>query len=431
MKKTTIVVILLICIISIQCKDQEGKNRVAESKEVILKNLSPDTLSSKPVVIQRSQLKIEDSSRFPVLSFQGKRIPIQLSDNDGDNNWDEIFLVTDFAPEETKNLQLEWVDEEPEYEVKTSARFGKRDSKDEKVMPATETSLTKDEMPEKQGFQKYQTDGPTWENDKVGFRQYLDGRFSKDIFGKKISDISPEDVGINEEGAVEDNYHVMEDWGRDILAVGNSVGVGGFGLFVNDTVRRLGALVTDTVSNVEKTDFKIQEEGPVKSVLKYNYEDWSAGGNSYDVEELTTIWPGIYGFKNSVSVSGLKGEEKLAVGMVSINNQNPVKEVEINDDWVALLTHDHQTYEREWILGLALILPKGNYTGYTEAPKEGKLTDSYLAKLNIENGKPVEYYVIAGWELSQEERFADSEFFEEYVLKTVNQISSEIEVEVN
>lgn len=383
--------------------------------------------------IEKSRLKITDSSKYPVLTSGSEIYPLQVSDINNDGVWDEIFLVANFAPNESKKLKLDWIEEHkiPNYTKRTNVRFGKRETEEDPVKPATEEVLSKNEMPAKQGFQKYQTDGPSWENDKVGFRQYLDGRYSKDVFGKKISGISPEDVGINKEAAVEDNYHVMEDWGRDILAVGNSVGVGGFGLIVNDTVQRLGALVTDTVSNVERTEFRIQEEGPVRSVLSYNYRDWRAGGNSYNVKETTAIWPGIYGFMNTVEVYGLQGNEKLAVGLVNINNQNPLQEIEINEDWVALITHDHQTYEREWILGLALILPREVYDGYMEAPKTGKLTDSFLAKLKIKNSEPVSYYVIAGWELSQEQRFADAEFFKNYVVRAAKQISAEVEITVN
>ena len=427
MKRSVIAAISLVSLFAVQCK----KNEVKPSEKIVLKNTSSDSLFDKPVQIEKSRLKITDSSKFPVLSFNGKEIPLQILDTNSDGNWDEIFMVADFAPEETKILQLDWVGELPDYPVRTSARFGKRETEGEPVKPATEEVLTKSEMPAKQGFQKYQTDGPSWENDKVGFRQYLDGRYSKDVFGKKISGISPEDVGINKDTAVEDNYHVMEDWGRDILAVGNSIGVGGFGLIVNDTVQRLGALVTDTLSNVARTEFRIQEEGPVKSVLAYNYEDWSAGGNFYDVKEITSIWPGMYGFKNTVAVSGLQGNEQLAVGLVNINNQNPLQEVEVNEDWIALITHDHQTYEREWILGLALILPREVYEGYMEAPKTGKLTDSFLAKLKIQDSEPVSYYVIAGWELSQEQRFADAEFFKNYVVRAAKQLSAEVEITVN
>ncbi|AVR47419.1 DUF4861 domain-containing protein [Christiangramia fulva] len=433
MKKPVIVVLLSISLFAVQCKNQEGKNEIVPSKEIVLKNVSTDSLLDKPVIIKRSNLKFKDSTKYPVLTSGNTIYPLQVSDIDQDGVWDEIFLVANFAPNETKHLELKWTEASklPEYTKRTSARFGKRETEDEPVEPATGETLTKNDMPAKQGFQKYQTDGPSWENDKVGFREYLDGRYSKDVFGKRIPDISPENVGINKDTAVEDNYHVMEDWGRDILAVGNSVGLGGFGLIVNETVHRLGALVTDTVSNVELTRFKIQEEGPVKSVLTFNYQDWCVGGNMYDVEETTTIWPGIYGFKNTVKISGLQGNEQLAVGLVNINNQNPLQEIKVNDDWVVLITHDHQTYEREWILGLALILPRDAYLGYMEAPKTGKLTDSFLAKLNIQNSKPISYYAMAGWELSQEERFADPEFFKQYVIDTAEQLSAEVEVEIN
>ena len=81
--------------------------------------------------------------------------------------------------------------------------------------------------------------------------------------------MSPENVGINAQGAVEDNYHVMADWGRDILSVGNSVGIGGYGLMVGDKLLRLGVTVDDSVNNVEKTIFHIEVEGPVKSVFNF------------------------------------------------------------------------------------------------------------------------------------------------------------------
>ena len=431
MKRSVIAVAFLASLSAIQCKKNESKKEERSSEEIVLKNTTSDSLFDKTIEIVKSKLNIADSLKFPVLTFNEKQIPLQVSDTNSDGTWDEVFLVVDFAPEEEKIFKVDWVDDQPEYPIRTSVRFGKRETEEEAVKPATEASLTKNEMPAKQGFQKYQTDGPSWENDKVGFRQYLDGRYSKDVFGKKISKISPEDVGVNKDSAVEDTYHVMEDWGRDILAVGNSAGLGGFGLMVNDTVQRLGALVTDTISNVERTEFRIQEEGPVRSILAYDYKDWSAGGNSYDVKETTSIWPGIYGFKNTVAISGLQGNEKLLVGLVNINNENPLQEIEVNEDWVALITHDHQTYDREWILGLALILPRESYEGYMDAPKTGKLTNSYLGKLKIQDGKPVSYYVISGWELSQEQRFADPEFFKNYVLQAAKQLSAEVQITVN
>jgi len=341
-----------------------------------------------------------------------------------------LFFVVDLTANGSEHYILQWLDTAPRYVVRTSARFGKRSSADTPVEPAVSETLNAKDLPKNIGFQRYQTDGPSWENDKIGFRHYLDGRNAKDLFGKIASFMSPENVGINAQGAVEDNYHVMADWGRDILAVGNSVGIGGYGLMVNDKLLRLGVTVDDSINNVEKTVFRITAEGPVQSVLSYNYENWHPyESRNYQVEESTSIWPGMYAYRNTVKFTGLEGDEDLIIGLVNSNNQKPLQEITVNNQWQVLLTHDMQTYDRQWWLGLALIVPRDLYLGYTDAPKTGKFSNSFLAKLKIENGKPVTYYAAAGWELS-DERFKDPDFFRSYVENLVKQISAKVEVNI-
>ncbi|MBF4507834.1 DUF4861 domain-containing protein [Flavobacterium sp. JLP] len=409
------------------CKAQQ---KVSGTK-ITLKNTAALAVPQKAITIKRSQLSVKDATNvYPILINKNDTIPAQLNDLDGDGKWDELFLVTDFAPKEKKTVQLKWSSVNPKFPIKTSVRFGKREAKDLPVQPATEEVLLANQVHKKLGFQKYQTDGPTWENDKVGFRHYLDGRNSKDVFGKKLPGITPEDVGINSKGAVEDNYHVMYDWGRDIFPVGNSAGLGGYALLIEDKINRLGILTNDTLNNVEKTTFKIVSEGPVNSVLSYKYENWKASGNQYQVQETTSIWPGMYGYENTVSINGLKGKETFLVAISNLNNKNPLKIVDAGD-WVCLIQHDYLTYDRTWILGTAILVPKKLYKGYIEAPKTGQLTDSYLAKLTIENNKKISYYAIAGWELSADKNFKDSTYFSNYVTTLAKQLSAKIEVEIS
>nr|WP_244248450.1 DUF4861 family protein [Flavobacterium foetidum] len=257
----------------------------------------------------------------------------------------------------------------------------------------------------------------------------MDGRNSKDVFGKKLPAITPENVGINSKGAVEDNYHVMYDWGRDIFPVGNSVGLGGYALLIDNKINRLGILGTDTLNNVEKTTFKIVSEGPVNSILSYNYENWNAAGNLYQVEETTSIWPGSYGYKNTVSIKGIKGNETFLAAISNLNNKNALQVVE-SGNWICLIQHDYLTYNREWLLGTAILVPKELYLGYIEAPKTGQLTDSYLAKLKIQNNKEISYYAIAAWELSADKGFSDASYFKNYVTNLAAQLSVTIKVEV-
>jgi len=405
---------------------------VSEKTEIVLTNDSAISLIDKPISIERSQVTVPETDEyFPlILSATGDTIASQLNDLNGDKKWDELFFVVDLPANGKESYTLQWVDEKPKYVVRTSARFGKRSSAYTPVEPAASETLLAKDLPKSLGYQRYQTDGPSWENDKVGFRHYLDGRNAKDLFGKTASFMSPENVGINAQGAVEDNYHVMADWGRDILSVGNSVGLGGYGLIVGDKLLRLGVTVDDAVNNVDTTKFQITAEGPVKSVLSYKYINWKPEeGRDYLVKETTNIWPGMYAYQNTVEFSGLQGDEEMVIGLVNSNNQNPLQEFAVNDEWQVLLTHDMQTYNRQWWLGMALIVPRDIYVGYTEAPKTGKFSNSFLAKLKIKNNEPITYYAAAGWELS-DEGFKDPEYFKTYVENLVKQLSAKVQVTI-
>lgn len=407
------------------CKVFSQKNT---ENTIVLRNSSSLALSQKAISIKREKLGTT-KDLFPILIFKNDTIPAQTNDLDGDGFWDELFFTTDFLPNEEKKIALKWSEVDPKFTIKTSVRFGKREAENLPVHSDIKEILLANQVLKKLGYQKYQTDGPTWENDKVGFRHYLDGRNSKDVFGKKIPGITPENVGINEKGAVEDNYHVMHDWGRDIFPVGSSVGLGGYALWVDSKINRLGILGNDTINNVEKTTFKIVTEGPVNSVLSYHYQNWKASNRLYQVQETTSIWPGMYAYKNTVSIEGINGKETFLAAISNLNNKNPLQVVEAGD-WICLIQHDYLTYERQWILGTAILVPKAIYQGYIEAPKTGQLTDSYLAKLKIENNKEISYYAVAAWELSADKDFADSVFFTNYVTNLAKQLSVKIQIKI-
>lgn len=401
---------------------------VVENQELLLTNTSKFELIDKPIAIKKAQLIVNNSTiKYPIVIAGEDTIPSQLNNTNDTTEWNELFFVINFQPEESKTIRIAWVNEKPNYHIRTSARFGKRISATTAVEAKGKEVMLANELPLSLGYQQYQTDGPSWENDKVGFRHYLDGRNAKDLFGKKTSEISPEKVGVNATGAVEDNYHVMEDWGRDILAVGNSVGIGGYALETENTLMRLGVTVNDSINNVEKTTFQIRSEGPVNSVIKYNYDHWKTNDRVYNVTEMTSIWPGMYGYQNSVSINGLKGDENLAVGLVNIHNDMPLEVIKENSRYVILLTHDKQSYDKEWWLGMALIVPKENYIGYIEAPETGDLSNTFLAKLSIKNDEVIKYFAVAGWELS-DEKFTNRDEFITYVNNLANQLSAEVTI---
>jgi hypothetical protein len=137
----------------------------------------------------------------------------------------------------------------------------------------------------------------------------------------------------------------------------------------------------------------------------------------------------MYGYKNTVSIAGITGKETFLVALSNINNQKGLKVIEVGD-WVCLIQHDNLGYNREWILGTAIIVPKKGYMGYIEAPKKGQLTDSYLAKFKIENNKPISYYAVAAWELSADKNFKDTQYFTDYVTNLAKQLATKIAVTI-
>ncbi|HET8737676.1 MAG TPA: DUF4861 domain-containing protein [Pricia sp.] len=413
---------LLFAVVS--CTGEKEKEQVIQ-----LSNTSEIQLTDKAVSIEREQFAPSDGApNIPMLVRGADTLPSQINDLDGDGQWDALFVVTDFEPGETQKVTVHWVDSLPDFSKRTGARFGKRDAADVPVRPRTEETFEADELPKSLGYQPYQTDGPSWENDKVGFRHYLDGRNAKDLFGKKTEAISPDWVGLDSMNTVVDNYHVMEDWGRDVLSVGNSVGLGGYGLKLGDTLMRLGVTVDDSINNVARTHFRIAAEGPVNSILHYEYEDWKTHGRTYNVSETTSIWPGMYGYKNTVSVQGLQGDEELVVGLVNINTEKPLTEIEPNDEYVILYTHDRQTYESEWWLGMALIVPQKYYLGHTEAPESGDFSNTFLARLDVKEGTPISYFAVGTWELS-DPKFVEETYFVDYLTTLANQLVTKIEVQ--
>lgn len=410
------------------CSGKKGQS----VKKIILTNTSSFNLTDKAIAINREQLlPIRSDAAYPLLIDQrGDTIPTQLDDLDGDGHWDELFFVINLPGDEQDTFDLSWINTAIKFKKRTTVRFGMRPTFDSKISPATIDTFYADQLPGVIGYQHFQTDGPTWENDKVGFRLYLDGRNSIDVFGKTVSYMTPDNVGIGKDGVTENNYSVMKDWGTDILDVGNSVGIGGISLLINDKLARLGVTEKDSLDNVDTTIFKIISKGPVRSLMKVTYKDWKPNDRNYFAEETISMWPGMYGFRNSVRLTNLTSNDTLVVGLVNSNTNQKLTEITINDKWVALITDDKQSVNKQWWLGLALVLPRKNYAGYFEAPKSGAVSKTYLGKLKVQNNEPVNYFAFAGWELS-DKRFSDPDYFKKYIVGFFNQLSVEVKVKVN
>ncbi|MFW5773987.1 MAG: DUF4861 family protein, partial [Tangfeifania sp.] len=86
----------------------------------------------KDEVIVLNRAAIEDYIEFeagtlPVFKLDnGDFVPTQIDDLDGDGEWDEVVLVTDFEAGETLELEIDFLPEGdyPEFEKRTNLRLG-------------------------------------------------------------------------------------------------------------------------------------------------------------------------------------------------------------------------------------------------------------------------------------------------------------------
>ncbi|MEX0720977.1 MAG: DUF4861 domain-containing protein [Balneolaceae bacterium] len=404
-----------------------------DNSDFTLTNDSEIDREDEPIILSRDMIteKLDSipDGKIPVPYIGEEDIPTQADDIDMDGQWDELAFTLTIAAGESKRIALRFVDENeyPEFIQKTNVRFGVKEGSG--VNPVEELTLTADELPVPP-FGRFQMDGPAWENDKVGFRQYIDGRNGRDLYGKTSSEMALETVGISEEGELVDNYHEMLPWGRDILAVGNSLGLGGLGIMQYGEPTRLGIRMDAERNNVDTTKYQLITEGPVRSIFRLTYSGWDLGNRKINLVNDVSIWAGTYSHTNKVKLTNSDASDTLVVGLVNIHNDNPPELIEGSEaDYSAFYTHDQQTYDKGWFLGMGLIFPDENYLGHREAPDSGLgVTNSFLTLFELEEDEWLEYHVFAGWELS-DEKFQDENNFRDFISTELQKIAKPVSVE--
>ena len=220
-----------------------------------------------------------------------------------------------------------------------------------------------------------QFEGPGWESEKIGYRLYLDWRNAIDIFGKKTDAIVLHKVGLD--GF--DSYHEMQDWGVDVLKVGDALGIGTLAFWNGEKAVR-----------VEKTDGITcsVENGKKSSNVKVNYTGWEINHTKTNVSTNLKIESGSYLSRYSVELS----EElpNLATGIIKLPDTEVVIFTDIKPGWSCLATFGKQSLQNDR-LGMCIFFKTNQLIQQTE----DKL--SHVIVLKPENNKLV-YYFGAAWE---------------------------------
>lgn len=380
-----------------------------------LKVLNPNSFSADDYYLE---FETEDLDHEFIIKDGAQLVPFQVEKKESDKL--KVGIVISLKPNEEKLLIVEYGTKikKPEFTNRTYAELAMKPGNvyfDGRFRGNKFENVTKLKVPsihtDHDALFKYE--GPGWESEKVGYRFYLDWRNAIDIFGKKKNQLVLAKVGVHDTVAKDDSYHTMQDWGMDIFKVGNSLGIGSFGLWYDGKV--------NMVSKTDSIFCEITANGPIRSEIKTKYCGWKVGNKKYDLESELLITAGSRITKSELSISGdasniVTGLAKFA-GTQFFKNDTP-------GEWSYIALYGNQTLVSDSDqLGIALIYRTEDLIELDEDEL------SYLLKLAPKQQK-IEYYFCAAWE--QEENGVKSiDEFKTYLRKCIMLLNNPIIVELN
>lgn len=319
-------------------------------------------------------------------------VPSQAIDRDGDGRKDGLLALTDLRPAELVTFRIV-IDAKRSKERppaltqavlarKTGGEWRPRKDKPELM------EYVGGKFEDVQSFtpppqhtdhsQLIRFEGPGIESDKVGYRVYLDWRNGFDIFGKRVA--TPVLQNVGQDGY--ESYHHLADWGMDILKVGESLGIGGFGFWNGKKV--------ELVSKVDGWDASILENGGLYSAFQIKYRGWKIDGKSLDLRARFSMTGGSRAVR--VQLDQSEALKNLAIGLV----KHPGTELVVGPSNV---TGTAYTYVASWgkqslnedMLGMAVLFQKGSQSSQED---DGS---SYATVMKPE-GNELDYYFLAAWQ---------------------------------
>lgn len=410
-----------------------GMSGCTSKNQLVVTNPLAIDRADETLVISRADMEAKFGATpdglVPVLKLNGVAIPSQADDMDKNGQWDELAFCLNFKASETVTLEVENVPAEqyPQFEKRTNLRLG--------IAQPDHSYLEVDQYFAPSCADSFkiiaQGESVSWENDKMGFRNYFDCRNVKDLFGKLKPGFIIDKIHTPE---IPD-YHTLSDWGMDVLHCGSSTGSGGLALIENDSLYRLGS--TDIF------EYQKVVEGPVRSVFDLKYSGWHVAGQNLTAVERIAIYPGKYWFQSDVTVSGFTGQKQIVTGIVTSQLKNEPVDFDANSAYRSIATLDKQSLNNDE-LGMAVLMKKDEVTKVARATdidffslgyktvEEKKfsivISQMYYAAQGIQADKPARHYFFAVWGL-ENEKWKSMDNFKAYIASEAEMLSNPIRIE--
>lgn len=385
-------------------------------KELTISNSLDLFRVDEPVVISRADLEahfgLTPAGMLPVLiSEAGDTIPVQHDDTSGDGFWDELFFLATLEPTSQATFRLVYIDPVnlPSFIPRSNVRFAKIEG-DDYIPLVSARRLTAEE-----GLAGgiFQMEGPGWENDRVGFRNYFDVRNGMDIFGKTTTEMVLDRVGINED------YHVMQSWGMDILKVGASLGAGSLAI---EKDGKLFRVAPDAAGSYE-----LIVDGPLRSILRFRFDDWEVDGQTFSVVHDISIWGGAWFYQSYVYLEGNAGDATIVTGITTLDLDEKEPYIEFIENGVAVVaSHGQQAFDGEY-LGMAVMLAEDHFRDSEFIGDGDDIVETIIVRMPVTDQQAVIFRFYSCWEFN-ERQFAETAFFKSFLLEESKKMLSPINI---
>lgn len=298
------------CILGILIVLSSFGNKKEASQEIIIENSLNIDRTNEVVAVNLKALKKLTKSKvnenLAVKDPKGNLLVTQIIDTNLDGTPDELLFQATI-PALSKVIYTVFVDkniQRPSHINSTYARF----------------------VPER-------TDDFAWENDQVAFRTYgpnaqqlaeenkPNGTLSSgiDIWLKKVK-YPVIDSWYTKNVTAPGYYHIDHGEGYDPYHVGKSRGLGGTGIWLNDSL----------YTSKNFTKYKVIATGPLRSIFELNYASWSTFGVRESKRISIDLGSNFTKFENTINTTNTIPNYTLGItlhqekGIVAINTSKGI-----------------------------------------------------------------------------------------------------------
>lgn len=270
-------------------------------------------------------------------------------------------------------------------------------------------------------FVPERTDDYAWENNKVAFRTY--GPVAQKMVEDKIAGgtlTSGIDAWLKRvdypiinkwyEKATNGTgtYHKDTGEGLDNFHVGDSRGVGGIAVKVDDKY----------YFSKNFTTWKTITTGPIRTSFILTYADWDAKGNKITESKLISLDYGSYLSRFEINITGTKS---IAAGL-TLHDKKGTIGTNIKEGW---LSHWEPIDDSE--IGTGIVAPKNTLTSFDNHITEDKDLSNLYGNIEVKNNKAI-YYVGFGWKKGSP--FQNQKQWETYLSSFAKKINNPLVLKV-